>query len=172
MYSQDLPDWEIYFPTLKDYDRLYGSWVFLFVKNSTKSVSLISRLLEAVFYLLTNILCKHPGYNQVRVEQIRTISPSFCCQILLRWQSVVKPYRHAEIRFVNQCAQLGTPKNTRLACTQAQARLTRSPPVMGFQVPVQTWTPSSRTWGPVLRPPPIPASNQSVRKEPEPMTRE
>jgi hypothetical protein len=24
MYSQDLPDWEIYFPTLKDYDRLYG----------------------------------------------------------------------------------------------------------------------------------------------------
>jgi hypothetical protein len=27
MYSQDLPDWEFYFPTLKDHDRLYGLWV-------------------------------------------------------------------------------------------------------------------------------------------------
>jgi hypothetical protein len=29
MYSQDLPDWELYFMTLKDYVRLYGWWVFL-----------------------------------------------------------------------------------------------------------------------------------------------
>jgi hypothetical protein len=41
MYSQDLPDWGLYFLTLKDYDRLYGWWVFLFARNSTKSVSLI-----------------------------------------------------------------------------------------------------------------------------------
>jgi hypothetical protein len=27
MYSQDLPDWEIYFLTLKDYARLHGLWV-------------------------------------------------------------------------------------------------------------------------------------------------
>jgi hypothetical protein len=42
IYSQDLPDWEIYFSTLKDYDRLYGWWVFLFAESSTKSASLIS----------------------------------------------------------------------------------------------------------------------------------
>jgi hypothetical protein len=96
MYSQDLPDWEIYFPTLKDYDKLYGLWVFLFAKSSTKSLSLIPRLLEAIFYLLTNILCKHLGYNQARVEQNMTISLSFHCQFLLRCQSVVKSYRHAE----------------------------------------------------------------------------
>jgi hypothetical protein len=41
MYSQDLPDGELYFPTLKDYDRLYGWWVFLFARSNTKSVSLI-----------------------------------------------------------------------------------------------------------------------------------
>jgi hypothetical protein len=28
-------------PTLKDYDRLYGWWVFLFARSSTKSMSLI-----------------------------------------------------------------------------------------------------------------------------------
>jgi hypothetical protein len=27
IYSQDLPDYGIYFPTLKEYDRLYGRWV-------------------------------------------------------------------------------------------------------------------------------------------------
>jgi hypothetical protein len=59
-------------------------------------VSLTPKLLEAVFYLLTNILCKYLGYNQARVEQIRTISLSFNCQFLLRCQSVVKSYRHAE----------------------------------------------------------------------------
>jgi hypothetical protein len=41
MYSQDLPDWELYFLTLKDYDRLYGWWVFLLARSNTKSVSLI-----------------------------------------------------------------------------------------------------------------------------------
>jgi hypothetical protein len=27
MYSQDLPNWKIYFSTLRDYDRLYSLWV-------------------------------------------------------------------------------------------------------------------------------------------------
>jgi hypothetical protein len=122
LYSQDLPNWEIYFPTLKDYNRLYGLWVFLFAKTSTKSVSLIPSLLEAVFYLLTNILCKQLGYNQARVEQIRTISPSFHCQFLLRCQSVVKPYRHAEMTFHESMCPSRYPKNTRLACTPGTSK--------------------------------------------------
>jgi hypothetical protein len=110
MYSQDLPNWEIYFPSFKDYDKLYGLWVFLFAKNNTKSLSLILRLLEAVFYLLTNILCKHLGYNQARVEQNRTISPSFHCQFLLRCQSIVKPYRHAETAIRESMWPAGYPE--------------------------------------------------------------
>jgi len=29
MYSQDLPEGNIYFPTLKEYDRLYGCSLFV-----------------------------------------------------------------------------------------------------------------------------------------------
>jgi hypothetical protein len=77
MYSQDLPDWGLYFLILKDYDRLYGWWVFLFARSSSKSVSLILNFLEVVFYSLTNNLYKHLCYNQAKVEQFRAISSSF-----------------------------------------------------------------------------------------------
>jgi hypothetical protein len=145
IYSQDLPDWEIYFLTLKDYDRLYGLWVFLFAKSSTKSVSLIPRLLEAVFYLLTNILCKHLVYDQARVEQIMTISPSFHCQFLLRCQSVVKPYRHAEMTICESMCPAGYPKKhtPRLYPQYKQdqpipllSRVFRSPSKLGLLAPV------------------------------------
>jgi hypothetical protein len=54
----------------------------LFARSSTKSVSLILNFLEAVFYSLTNNLCKQLCYNQAKVEQFRTISPSFHLPII------------------------------------------------------------------------------------------
>jgi hypothetical protein len=80
------------------------------MKSSTKSVSLILKLLKAVFYSLTNILCNHLGYNQARVEQFRTNPPSFNCQFLLRCQSVVKPYRHAETAIRESMCPAGYPE--------------------------------------------------------------
>jgi hypothetical protein len=108
-------------------------------------VSLILRLLEAVFYLLTNILCKHLVYNQARVEQIRTISPSFHCQFLLRCQSVVKPYRHAEMTIRESMCPAGYPKKhtPRLYPQYKQdqpipllSRVFRSPSKLGLLAPV------------------------------------
>jgi hypothetical protein len=83
---------------------------FLFAKNSTKSVSLIPKLFEAVFYSLINILCKHLGYNQARVEQIRTISSSFNRQFLLWCQSIVKPYCHAGMTIRESMCPAGYPE--------------------------------------------------------------
>jgi hypothetical protein len=83
---------------------------FLFTKSSTKSVSLILKLLKVVFYSLTNILCKHLGYNQARVKQFRTNPPSFNCQFLLRCQSVVKPYCYAETVICESMCPAGYPE--------------------------------------------------------------
>jgi hypothetical protein len=38
IYSQDLPDWEINFPTLKDYDRFFGLWVSYLRKTTLRWV--------------------------------------------------------------------------------------------------------------------------------------
>jgi hypothetical protein len=70
---------------------------------------------------------------------------------------------------MNQCAQLGTPKNTRLACTPGTNETNPFHSCHGFQVPIQTWTPSPHTWGPTLMrcldlhlsPPPISRSEKS-----------
>jgi hypothetical protein len=70
---------------------------------------------------------------------------------------------------MNQYAQLGTPKNTRLAHTLGTSETNLFHSCHGFQVPVQTWTPSSHTWGPTskwcldlhLSPPPISRSEKS-----------
>jgi hypothetical protein len=59
MYSQDLPDWGIYFPTLKEYDRLYGWWVYYLRKAILRVCPYFIRFLAAMFNLLSNILCKH-----------------------------------------------------------------------------------------------------------------
>jgi hypothetical protein len=129
-----------------------------------------------MFYSLTNILCKHLCYNQARVEQIRTISPSFNCQFLLRCQSIVKLYRHAETVIHESMCLAGYPeKHTpRLYPRHKQdqpvpllSRVSRSPSKLGLLAPAL-----EAGLNAVLRPPPIPASNQSVRKEPEPTTRE
>ena len=48
--------------------------------------------------------------------------------------------------FTNQCAQLGAPKTHVLLIPQAQAGLTHHHPILGVQVPVQTWTPSPHSW--------------------------
>jgi hypothetical protein len=69
MYTQDLPDEGIYFPTLKEYDRLYGWWVTCLRKAILRVCPYFPRLLAAMFYLLSNILCKHLFYIEAMVEQ-------------------------------------------------------------------------------------------------------
>jgi hypothetical protein len=60
---------EIYFPTLKRYDRLYGLWVYCLRKAILRVCPYFIKLLAAMFNSLSNILCKHMFYFQARVEQ-------------------------------------------------------------------------------------------------------
>jgi hypothetical protein len=64
---------------------------------------------------------------------------------------------------------VGYPKNTCLTYTPSTNETNPFHSCHGFQVPVQTWTPSPRTWGPTsiwcldlhLSPPPISQSGKS-----------
>jgi hypothetical protein len=97
-----------------------------------------------VFYFLSNLLCKHLVYNQAGLSK-RTISSSFNCQFLLRCQSVVKPYRHAETVIHESMCLAGYPeKHTpRLYPRHKQdqpilllSRVSRSPSKLGLLAPV------------------------------------
>jgi hypothetical protein len=142
---------------------------FLFAESNTKSVSL-------AFYSLSNILCKHLFYIQARVKQQEPLFSSFICQFLLRCQNAVKSYRHIETAIHELMCSVGYPENTRLACTPGHKRdqpvslLSRVP---GPRINLDSKPPHLRPGlNVVLRLSPILASNQSVRKELEPMTRE
>jgi hypothetical protein len=54
MYSQDLPDQRIYFPTLKEYDRLYSLWVF-YLQKTILRVCPYLRLLAVMINSLSNL---------------------------------------------------------------------------------------------------------------------
>jgi hypothetical protein len=104
-----------------------------------------------------------------------TISLSFNCQFLLRCQSVVEPYRHAETAIHKSMCPTGCPENTRLACTLGTSKTNPFYSYQGVQVPVQAWTLSPQHYRPglsmVLRPPQPNIYNhpkKPVWKEPEP----
>jgi hypothetical protein len=97
-------------------------------------------------------------YFQARVEQSESSCSSSKFQFLLRCQSAVKPYHHAETTIHESICPAGCPKNTRLTCNPGTSETNSFYSCQGVQVPVQTGTPSSQHCRPglsvVLRPPP------------------
>jgi hypothetical protein len=155
---------------------IYGSWVSCLRKAILRVCPYLLRLLTAMFYSLSNILCKHMFYFQARVEPLEPIFPSFICQVLLRCQIVVKSYRHVEMTIHESIRIAGYPeKHTprlypRHKRDQPVPLLSRVP---GLRPNLDSKPPHLRPGlNVMLRPPPVPAFNQSVRKEPKPMTRE
>ena len=168
MYSQDLFDqWE-YFLDSKEYDKLYGLLGSLFVESNTNSASLCMFIFSAhdyyfiqPFYVSTcstfkQELRKQFHFTTFHISVLTMIIPD--C-----W------------RFMNQCAQLGTPETHALLVPQAQAGPTHHSSITGSRFPskpgLQAAAPESQTQC-GAQTSTIPAFNQSVRKEPEPMTRE
>jgi hypothetical protein len=125
--------------------------------------------------LFSHLLCKHLFYHQQGWSNQKHF-PSFICQFLLRCQIVVKSYRHVETTIHESICPAGylekhTPRpHPRHERDQPVPLLSRVPgPRPNLDSKPPHLRPSLKV---VLRPSPIPASNQSVRKEPEPMTRE
>jgi hypothetical protein len=120
---------------------------FLFARSSAKSV-LNLLLLIAVFHFLSNLLCKHLFYNQAGLsKQNHFFIFQLSVLTTMPERSQAVPSRKNGDSRINVPSWV--PRKTHASLVpQAQARPTRSPPVTGFQVPVQTWTPSSRIRGP------------------------
>ena len=96
-------------------------------------------LLSVVLSYYLSSLYKHLFYFQARVEQSVLFHhlPSLVLTTMLELRQAVPTRR----RFTNQCPQLGAPKtHAPPLVPQAQAGPTHHPPVLGVQVPVQTWT--------------------------------
>ena len=102
-------------------------------------------LLSAALSYYLSSLYKHLFYFQARVEQSVPFHhlSSFSSYYGARPKN--KPYRIAR-RLVNQWPQLGILKTHAPLVPQAQAGLTHHPPVLGVEVPIQTWTPSPNSW--------------------------
>jgi hypothetical protein len=116
----------------------------------------------AIFYFLSNLLCKPLAYNQAGLSNQNHFSIFqllVLTTMLERSQAV--PSRRNDYSRINVPSWV--PKNTHLACTLGTSETNPFYSCHGFQVPIQTWTPSSRTWGPTsmrclglhLSPPPI-----------------
>ena len=97
-------------------------------------------LLSAVLSYYLFSLYKHMFYFQARVEQSVLFYhlPSFSSY----YDARVKTSRTDSVVIRESMSPAGYLKTHALLVPQAQAGLTHHPPVLGVQVPVQTWTPS------------------------------
>jgi hypothetical protein len=175
MYSQDLPDWKYISRLSRDMLGFMACGFLVLRKAILRVCPYFIGLLAAIFNSLSNILCKHLFYYRTRVEQSKPFISSFICQFLLQCQSVVKPYRHAETAIRESMCPARYPEK-HMPCLHPRHKRDQPVPllsrVLGPRLNLDSKLPHLRpSLKVVLRPPPIPVSNQSVRKEPEPMIR-
>jgi hypothetical protein len=133
MYSQDLPDWEYIFRLSRDMIGFMAYGFLVLQKAILRVCPYFIRLLVAIFNSLSNILCKHLFYYQVRVEQSEPFFHLSCATVPERNQAV--PSRR------NGDSLLSQKKHT--SCLYSRPTLFHS--CHRFQVPVQTWTSSKHT---------------------------